>query len=198
MMTILELLKQALDNIIEVNNFYKDSKEIRISTTNLEFMINKVSFCEKFDIPLRLVVCSYGNSLKLYGVGSTDFNVVHKPYLTNKQTHYKFDENKNYIQLDNGNIGRLMFGDSVDSIDYPSTDIVWEEFKDTLLSYNPLDWDDMNFNYVYGEEDGIRLYKDFDKIYSLYKNKFDKALKESKIRQLEKQLGELKGENSSR
>lgn len=91
-----------------------------------------------------------------------------------------------------------MFGGSVDSVDYPSTDIVWEEFKDTLLSYNPLDWDDMNFNYVYSEEDGIRLYKDFDKIYSLYKNKFDKALKESKIWQLEKQLGELKGENSSR
>lgn len=31
MMAILELLKQALDNIIEVNNFYKDSNEIRIS-----------------------------------------------------------------------------------------------------------------------------------------------------------------------
>lgn len=172
--------------------------KLEYPTTNLEFIINKVSFCEKFDIPLRLVVCSYGNNLKLYGVGSTDFNIVHKPYLTNKQTHYRFDEDKNYIQLDNGNIGRLMFGGSVDSVDYPSTDIVWEEFKDTLLSYNPLDWDDMNFSYVYSEEDGVRLYKDFDKIYSIYKNKFDKALKESKIRQLEKQLGELKGENSSR
>ena len=53
-----------------------------------------------------------------------------------------------------------MFG-TIDSIDYPSTDIIWKEFKDTLLSYNPLDWDDMNFNYVYSEEDGVRLYKDF-------------------------------------
>lgn len=52
-MTNLELLKQALDNIIEVNNFYKDSYDIKISTTNLEFIINKLSFCEKFDIPLR-------------------------------------------------------------------------------------------------------------------------------------------------
>ena len=64
-MTNLELLKQALDNIIEVNNFYKDSYDIKISTTNLEFIINKLSFCEKFEIPLRLVVSSYGNSLKL-------------------------------------------------------------------------------------------------------------------------------------
>ena len=45
-MTNLELLKQALDNIIEVNNFYKDSYDIKISTTNLEFIINKLSFCE--------------------------------------------------------------------------------------------------------------------------------------------------------
>lgn len=195
-MTNLELLKQALDNIIEVNNFYKVSNEIRISTTNLEFIINKLSFCEKFDIPLRLVVSSYGDSLKLYGSGYTDFHIVHKPNLTNKQTHYKFDENKNYIQLDNGNIGRLMFG-TIDPIDYPSTDIVWKEFKDTLLSYNPLDWDDMNFNYVYSEEDGVRLYKDFNGIYKIYKNKFDEVLKASKIQQLEKQLNKLKGEQSN-
>lgn len=196
-MTNLELLKQALDNIIEVNNFYKDSYDIKISTTNLEFIINKLSFCEKFDIPLRSVVSSYGNSLKLYGWGSTDFNIVHNPYLTNKQTHYKFDENKNYIQLDNGNIGRLMFG-TIDSTDYPSTDIIWKEFNDTLLSYNPLDWDDMNFNYVYSEEDGVRLYKDFAEIYRIYRNKFDEVLKASKIQRLEKQLSKLKGENSSR
>lgn len=196
-MTNLELLKQALDNIIEVNNFYKDSYDIKISTTNLEFIINKLSFCEKFDIPLRSVVSSYGNSLRLYGWGSTDFNIIHNPYLTNKQTHYKFDENKNYIQLDNGNIGRLMFG-TIDSTDYPSTDIIWKEFKDTLLSYNPLDWDDMNFNYVYSEEDGVRLYKDFAEIYRIYKNKFDEVLKASKIQRLEKQLSKLKGENSSR
>lgn len=196
-MTNLELLKQALDNIIEVNNFYKDSYDIKISTTNLEFIINKLSFCEKFDIPLRSVVSSYGNSLKLYGWGSTDFNIIHNPYLTNKQTHYKFDENKNYIQLDNGNIGRLMFG-TIDSVDYSSTDIIWKEFKDTLLSYNPLDWDDMNFNYVYSEEDGVRLYKDFAEIYRIYKNKFDEVLKASKIQRLEKQLSKLKGENSSR
>ena len=195
-MTNLELLKQALDNIIEVNNFYKDSYDIKISTTNLEFIINKLSFCEKFDIPLRSVVSSYGNSLKLYGSGSTDFNIIHNPYLTNKQTHYKFDENKNYIQLDNGNIGRLMFG-TIDSTDYPSTDIIWKEFKDTLLSYNPLDWDDMNFNYVYSEEDGVRLYKDFAEIYRIYRNKFDEVLKASKIQRLEKQLSKLKGEQSS-
>ena len=195
-MTNLELLKQALDNIIEVNNFYKDSYDIKISTTNLEFIINKLSFCEKFDIPLRSVVSSYGNSLKLYGSGSTDFNIIHNPYLTNKQTHYKFDENKNYIQLDNGNIGRLMFG-TIDSTDYPSTDIIWKEFKDTLLSYNPLDWDDMNFNYVYNEEDGVRLYKDFAEIYRIYKNKFDEVLKASKIQRLEKQLSKLKGEQSN-
>ena len=195
-MTNLELLKQALDNIIEVNNFYKDSYDIKISTTNLEFIINKLSFCEKFDIPLRSVVSSYGNSLKLYGWGSTDFNIIHNPYLTNKQTHYKFDENKNYIQLDNGNIGRLMFG-TIDSTDYPSTDIIWKEFKDTLLSYNPLDWDDMNFNYVYSEEDGVRLYKDFAEIYRIYRNKFDEVLKASKIQRLEKQLSKLKGEQSN-
>ena len=195
-MTNLELLKQALDNIIEVNNFYKDSYDIKISTTNLEFIINKLSFCEKFDIPLRSVVSSYGNSLKLYGWGSTDFNIIHNPYLTNKQTHYKFNENKNYIQLDNGNIGRLMFG-TIDSTDYPSTDIIWKEFKDTLLSYNPLDWDDMNFNYVYSEEDGVRLYKDFAEIYRIYRNKFDEVLKASKIQRLEKQLSKLKGEQSN-
>ena len=195
-MTNLELLKEALDNIIEVNNFYRGSNEIRISTTNLEFIINKLSFCEKFDIPLRSVVSSYGNSLKLYGWGSTDFNIIHNPYLTNKQTHYKFDENKNYIQLDNGNIGRLMFV-TIDSTDYPSTDIIWKEFKDTLLSYNPLDWDDMNFNYVYSEEDGVKLYKDFNEIYRIYRNKFDEVLKASKIRRLEKQLSKLKGEQSS-
>lgn len=195
-MSNLELLNQALYNIREVNNFYKGSYEIYISTVTLEFIINKISFAEKHDIPLSLILSSYGNGMRLCGVGCVDFYIVHQPNVTNKQTYYKFDKNKNYIQLDSGNIGRLMFG-NVNFIDYPNTDAIWEEFNTVLLSYNPLDWDDINFNYVYGEEDGVRLYKDFEDIYKAYKKKFDDVLNASKIQRLEKQLSKLRGEQGN-
>ena len=91
-------------------------------------------------------------------------------------------------------------GDTLENDEYEYAFIdkdIWKEFKDTLLSYNPLDWDDMNFNYVYSEEDGVRLYKDFAEISRIYKNKFDAVLKASKIRRLETQLSKLKGEQSN-
>lgn len=192
-MNKLELLQQALDNIKRVN---KSDDNINITTDNIEHTIKRISISEAYDIPLNRIYSSYGG----YGVrlcsNGLDFIVSSNPNIANSVNHFKFDKEKEYIQLSNGNIGRLMFiGMNTDY--YGETNDIWEEFKNELISYNTVDYDDMNFNYIYTMEDGIRLYKDFDKIYAKYQNKFDEAIKDIKIKSLEQQIERLKSDNGN-
>ena len=192
-MNKLELLQQALDNIKQVN---KSDDNINIPTNNLEYTIKRVSISEVYDIPLKQIYSSYGG----YGVrlcsNGLDFIVSSNPDIANSVNHFEFDKEKEYIQLSNRNIGILMFS-GMEIAYYGETNDIWEEFKNELISYNPVDYDNMNFNYIYTMKDGIRLYKDFDKIYAKYQNKFDEAIKDIKIKSLEQQIERLKYDNDN-
>lgn len=189
----LELLQQTLDNIKRLN---KSDDNINIPIDNLEYTIKRFSISEAYDIPLKQIYSSYSRcGVKLCSKG-VDFIVSPNPHIANSVNYFEFDEGKEYIQLDNGNGGRLMFrGMQIDY--YGETNDIWEEFKNELISYNPVDYDDMNFNYIYTMKDGIRLYKDFDKIFTKYQNKFDEAVKDIKIKLLEQQIERLKYNNEN-
>ena len=68
---------------------------------------------------------------------------------------------------------------------------IWNEFKNELLSYNCIDYDQMNFNFVYNMEDGIRLSQDFDSIYKKYAEKFNALYKIVKINKMKEELKKL-------
>lgn len=192
-MNKLELLQQALDNIKQVN---KSDDNINITTDNLEYTIKRLSISEAYDIPLKQIYSSYGEHGVMLCSNGLDFIVSSNPDIANSVNHFELDKEKEYIQLSNGNIGRLMFrGMKIDY--YGETNDIWEEFKNELISYNSVDYDDMNFNYIYTMEDGIRLYKDFDKIFTKYQKKFDETIKDIKIKSLEQQIERLKYDNDN-
>lgn len=192
-MNKLKLLQEALDNITQVN---KSDDNINIPTNNLEYAIKRLSISEDYNIPFNELYSNYSGDGAMLCSNGLDFIVSSNIYIANSVNHFEFDKQKEYIQLINGNIGRLMFS-GMKTDYYGETNDIWEEFKNELISYNPVDYDDMNFNYVYTMEDGIRLYKDFDKIYTKYQKKFDEAIKDVKIKFLEQQIEKLKSDNDN-
>lgn len=54
-----------------------------------------------------------------------------------------------------------------------------------------IDYDQMNFNFVYSMEDGIRLYQDFDSIYKKYAEKFNALYKVVKVNKMKEELKKL-------
>lgn len=190
-MNKIKLLQQALENIEQVND--NSEKQIFINTDTLKYWIEKLSLSETYNIPLKEINVGYGGrGVRLFTRG-VYFDIVSMPYINNSVRKVQFDSDKKYIQLDNGNIGRLMFG-SIDTWQYPKTNQLWEDFQNELISYNPADYDNMNFNYIYTIEDGIRLYKNFNELFDKYEHEFDKVIKEDKIKKLEEQLNQLKEE----
>ena len=192
-MNKLELLQQAFDNIKQVN---KSDDNINIPTNNLEYAIKRLSISEDYNIPFNELYSNYSGDGAMLCSNGLDFIVSSNIYIANSVNHFEFDKEKEYIQLINGNIGRLMFS-GMKTDYYGETNDIWEEFKNELISYNTVDYDDMNFNYIYTMEDGIRLYKDFDKVFTKYQKKFDETIKDIKIKSLEQQIERLKSDNGN-
>lgn len=122
-----------------------------------------------------------------------DFRVKGKPYLVNSKTHFKFSENENYIVWDNGNIGRLQFGDFSGNL-YKEIDEEWAEFEEKLLSYQPLDYDLMNCRIIYNIENGKRLIHDYENICSEVQSKIRVKVKKHEIEKMKRKLEELQKE----
>ena len=110
--------------------------------------------------------------------------------ITNSATKYKHD-GKNKVIVWNESCGRCAFVDS----DY-WWDIAdeWEELTNVLKSYNPLDYDEINNNYIYNLENGKRLINDYDKIVQDFKDKVDKKIKEVQLENKRKEFERLKRE----
>lgn len=122
-----------------------------------------------------------------------NFKFVQEYRLTNRRTRYKIAKDEWCIrfQLD---LGRLNFINGATDDIYAATDGIWKDFVNVILSYEPLDYDLLNYNYIFSIENGYRLWKDFDSIYRDYHKKFSKVVKEFEIKKLEDELKKLKGE----
>lgn len=183
-------LEAALSLIKEV----ADSTDLNMNEGRITYNLSLLKLCNKYGLKLNEIknYSMYDLCLKSNGV---NFVICHYPYIKNSTTKVKFEEG-DYIQLRNGNIGRLMFPHTRDiEMNYSISDPIWNNFKDELLSYNCIDYDKMNFNYVYSMEDGIRLYHDFDSIYKKYAKKFNALYKEIKINKMKEELKKLEEAN---
>lgn len=121
-----------------------------------------------------------------------DFRVRKNYYITNSATHYKQDKEKYYVEWDNGNVGRLQFV----SWDYYEAVIdEWNEFLDTLKSYNPVDYDPLNCHIIYDVENGKKVMADYDRICEKTRKKINKKIEKIRIEELKKQLEELESKN---
>ena len=183
-------LEAAVSLIKEV----ADSTHLNMNDSGITYNLSLLKLCNKYGLKLNEVknYNVYNLCLRSNGV---DFVICHIPYICNPTNKVKFEES-DYIQLSNGNIGRLMFPHTRDTdMNYSISDPVWNNFKDELLSYNCIDYDKMNFNYVYSMEDGLRLYHDFDSIYKKYAEKFNALYKVVKINKMKEELKKLEETN---
>ena len=108
--------------------------------------------------------------------------------LSRKATSYKFNPNTYYVVWDNGNIGRLMF---INEAYYCNVEEEWRAFEQKLLSFNPLDYDAFNNEYVYDIENGKKLIDAYRHIYAETSAAMMVKVKEAKRKKLLQQLKKL-------
>lgn len=111
-----------------------------------------IEYCEK----LQCLGWEFGEDVKF-----RDFYIRKTTYLTNSETHYKFDDSQYYIIWDNGNVGRLQFTSQCYWYDVEQE---WREFWWKLLSYGPLDYDPHNCRMIFDIEHGKKLIEDYPQI----------------------------------
>lgn len=63
-----------------------------------------------------------------------------------------------------------------------------------LKSYSPLDYDEINNNYIYDLEHGKKLIADYDKIVGSFQDKANRKVKEVQLANKKKELEKLQKE----
>ena len=64
-----------------------------------------------------------------------------------------------------------------------------------IRSYNPIDWDNLNNEYVFSVRNGYRLYRDFKAKYDETREQMDNAVAKYKIEKLQAEIRRLNGED---
>ena len=64
-----------------------------------------------------------------------------------------------------------------------------------IRSYNPIDWDNLNNEYVFSVRNGYRLYQDFKAKYDETREQMDNAVAKYKIEKLQAEIRRLSGED---
>lgn len=153
----------------------------------------------------NLLLCEYADELGMelgngyypriesgYFVINSQIKVGKRYHLTNSATQYEYEQNGiDSIIIWNMPCGRLAF---VNSEYYDDIENEWNDFIDVLKSYNPIDYDELNDDYIYDVANGKRLINDYDEIIQNFKNKINKKIKEVEIENKKKQLEQLKKE----
>lgn len=91
-----------------------------------------------------------------------DFRITKGVKITNSATGYEYDSKSYYVHWDNGNIGAYQFVSGGDM--YRAIQDEYKEFKEKLMSYNPIDWDDFNSHIVFDVENGKKVMADYEEI----------------------------------
>lgn len=148
----------------------------------------------------NLLLCEYAEELNMeltdgyyprieYGYFVVNLQIkVGKTYnLTNSATKYKHNETDSIVIWSESR-GRLAFvGDAY----WWDVGNEWENFMSVLKSYNPLDYDEINNNYIYDVEHGKKLINDYDEIVRDFMEKVNKKVKEVQLANKKKELEQL-------
>jgi len=137
---------------------------------------NKVSYFPKVEYSSLLI--------------NDQIRVDKKFYITNSTTGYERGDEKAFVVWGEP-CGRLAF---VHEKYYGDIETEWNEFKNILKSYNPLDYDEINNKYIYNIEDGKRLIADYDNIITTLKENIHKTISLVKLKEKEEELDRLKKE----
>ena len=151
----------------------------------------------------NLLLCEYADELDIelkggyyprieYGYCVINYQIkVGKKYsLTNSTTKYKHNGNDSIV-IWNEPSGRLAF---VNSDYYCDVDDEWGAFKNILMSYNPIDYDEINNVYIYDLKNGKRLINDYENIVKDLQKQIDKKVKEVMIENKKKEIERLQKE----
>lgn len=151
----------------------------------------------------NLLMCEYADELGVevkdgyhsrieygYFVINRQIKVGKKYHLTNSATQYK-QNGEDSIVIWAESCGRLAF---VSDRYWWDIENEWREFMNVLKSYEPLDYDELNNNYIYDLENGKRLIQDYDKIVKDFMDKVNKKIKEVEIANKKKELERLQKE----
>jgi hypothetical protein len=151
----------------------------------------------------NLKLCQYADELGLKLNGSnyprvdwkhclinSEIRAGKEYHLTNSTTKYKFN-GEDTIIIWSAPAGRLTF--VRDEYWWDIAD-EWDEFMNVLKSYNPLDYDELNDNYIYNLENGKRLINDYKKIVDDFMEKVNNKIKKVELEKKKKQLELLQKE----
>ena len=151
----------------------------------------------------NLLLCEYADELGMeltngyypkieyeFFIVNQQIKVGKKYYIANSTTNYK-QNGTDSIVIWREPCGRLAF---IDNEYWYCVDDEWKEFMDVLKSYNPLDYDEINSNYIFDLEHGKKLIKDYNKIIQDFKDKADKKIKKIQLENKRKELERLQKE----
>ena len=151
----------------------------------------------------NLLMCEYADELGIelnggyyprveygYLVINRQIKVGKKYCLINSTT--KHEQNGiDTIVIWSASCGRLDF---VDGQYWYSIEDEWKEFMNILKSYNPIDYDEINNDYIYDLENGKRLINDYEELLEVFNEKIKHKINEVKTAKKREQLEKLKKE----
>ena len=138
-----------------------------------------IEYCEK----LKCLGLEFGES-----VNYPDFTIIKKPYITNSATGFKYDPDQYYIVWDNGNVGRLQF---ISQSYWYDVEQEWQEFRQKLLSYEPLDYGPQNCHMIFDIEHGKKLIDDYPQICKETREKMNAKIAKVKLAKAKEEYEKL-------
>jgi hypothetical protein len=151
----------------------------------------------------NLMLCEYADELGIelnkgyyptiqsgYFVINGQIKIGKEYYLTNSTTRYK-QNGEDSLVIWTESCGRLAF---VSDRYWWDIEDEWKEFMNVLKSYGPLDYDELNNNYIYDLENGKKLIRDYDGIVKDFMSKVNRKIKEVEIANKKKEIERLQKE----
>ena len=178
---------------------YFKKKYARFYECDLRRITYILEIAGQYDIPIDKMWLSSFDRIALSGkTGSIEFYIRHSYRFTNRATDYKIDENEWYVHLSFGGCGRLNFINNANGnngyLYEGEFQTAWEEFIEIIKGYHPVQYDDINNEYLFTVPDGYKLFCDFPEILEKTKDKFKKLNETREIEELKEKLRKLENE----
>lgn len=162
---------------------------------NVSDLVEALSIAVECDMPLKSInKDGYGIRLSP-SYAYFDFYFCHGYRLAIKNTKAEFDKSQWNIRFTCGGCGILNLCNDSQVAYKEAPQQIWKNFLEWVRSYSPIDWDDINNEYVFSVENGYRLYQDFKAKYDETCEQMDKAVAEYKIEKLQAEIRRLSGED---
>ena len=195
-----EDIKRAIETKENIELLRK--KYPRFYAHDISRLVDVLEIADQYAIPIDNMWLTSYNTILLSGkTGRFEFIIRHSYQFSNRATDYKIDENNWYVHLSFGGCGRLNLVNNANAnnqyLYFGEFQKAWEEFIETIESYNPVQYDDINNEYFFTVQDGYKLFCEFPDILEKTKNKFNKLNEKHEIAELKEKLRKLEENNEA-